>query len=196
MLQFNVIIIKHTDQNYNECYDRCVELGYNNKSVTGIRTIDQEGKVPPGTHGKYKNYRNSDHRTDPHFLNFYDHFKAWKIGAELDKPSLVIEDYRWQQWPIPGNINDLYTEVINLSAGDWEYENTILTLPKPNYNIGNDDYPIFAKNSLKDFDAYLIKPQCCKKALDIVVKYGYMIPRVMFNTVLFDVKYFKRKLFV
>jgi len=141
----------------------------------------------------------SKHKTDSDFEKFYNHFRAWKKCIELDKSVLITEDYRWQQWPIPGNINEHYTEVLNLSAGEWEFENSIVSLENHNnWHIGqHDDYNAgFVPRSLSNFDAYLITPLGCKKALDIVVKYGYMIPRVMFNSVLFDVKYFKRKLFI
>lgn len=194
MRQFDTVIIKHKQKDYDACYERCVDLGYNKNSIASIHTIDSP--IPKATHGNYKNYRNSNHRTDPDFLNFYRHFKAWKLGVQLDKPILIIEDKVFQQFPLPGNINNFYTEILNCSAGNWEYENTILSLPKSDHRIGGDDYPIFERNCLSNSKAYLITPLGCKKALDINVKYGYMIPRVMFNSVLFDVKYFKRKLFV
>ena len=116
--------------------------------------------------------------------------------VELQPHLSAVSHYATGQWPIPGNVNDFYTEVLNLSAGEWEYENSIQSLPKPNYNIGGDDYPYFENNCLKNADAYLITPLGCKKALEVVRKYGWIIPRVMFNSILFDVKYYRRKLFV
>jgi len=190
---FKTVICQREDEDaFDRCYARCKEYGYD---ISVIKETKEE--QIRAVEGWFKNYRNSSDRNYADFNIFLSHYKVWRKAREDGETYLIIESDAYQTIDIPGNIDQLYTEVLNLSAGDWEFENGIVDVPSSKVQLNqDDDYINYKKHSLKNANAYLIKPEASKRACDIVRKQGYMIPRVMLNSLLFDVKMFRRKLFV
>lgn len=195
MPQFDIVIINQPNSDIDECVNSVTRYneGANIHNVTPLA----EKQIASATEKYTTPYRCSKTKGEEHFVQLFPHIKAWRIGYRQQKDLLVVDSNYIQTTELPGNIQDFYTEVFNLCSGDWEFEQGIAEIPKVKVRLGQDsDYDRFVENSLPSANAYLIKKEACYKALHWSKYTGWLLPQILFNSISFDVKYYRRKLFV
>lgn len=178
--------------NYKRCYDRCKEFKYDQIQYVKDYSEDRAGSISANNH--LSPFRQSKDKTDKTFLRFYSHYTIWQAVVKQQEPYLIIEDDAYQITPIPGNINHFLIDIINFSAGEHDFENILLTLePKQKYG---DQYVHFEDNSLSNQKVYLISPNGAKKLINFTKEQGWLPVGIHINSILVDLKYYRRKFFI
>lgn len=194
MPHYNICIITKdkNSANYTRCYERCKEFGY--KEIQYLQDFEENraGSISADLH--LSPFRQSPDKTDNSFLRFFSHYKVWKAVVKQNKPYLIIEDDAYQIIPIPYNINHFLEDVINFSAGENDFENILEEL-QPTKKHG-EHFNDFNENALKNQSAYLINTSGATKLIDFTTKQGWFPVNTHINSLVVNLKYYRRKLFI
>lgn len=169
-----------------------------NKTTSRLDFLGITGYVPlavdPATEDKFNlsPFTNSKEKDNFYFQKFLPHYEAWLLAE--DKPLLIIESGVMPNNPLPINVNDQYKDVLSFSHGTSDYEPTIQHLEKNmKYSERFLDY---YNNCLSNSHAYIIKPHAINTLLEFCRTRGWMLPHLMLNSIILDVKYTSNKQFI
>lgn len=184
MLQFDTYVV-NLDSKLNKTLERLDYIGISNYIPLAIQPSSEEKfNLSPFTNSKYKD--------NFYFKQFQPHYEAWKLCT--DKPLLIVESGALATVGIPGNVEELYNDILSFSHGESHYEPVIKNLQrKIKYS---EKYLDYHNNCVKNSHAYMIKPHAVKKMLEFCRTRGWMLPYLMLNTIEFDVAYTDNKQFI
>ena len=169
-----------------------------NKTTDRLDFVGITGYIPlavdPATENKFNlsPFTNSKQKDNFYFQKFLPHYEAWSLVE--DKPLLIIESGVMANTTLPLNVSDTYNDVLSFSHGESHYEPVIETLEKTHRY--SENFLDYYNSCLSNSHAYIIKPHAVKVLLEFCRTRGWMLPHLMLNSIVLDIKYTSNKQFI